>query len=65
MLEIWKYCIALENNPRYLEMLDSELGSETVFVPRPTWGQNPRSLEMIGLSMVEVKSILNGCRLSG
>ena len=57
--------MSLENNPRYLEMMDSELGSDTALVPRPTWGHNPRSLEAIGLSMVEVKSISKGCILPG
>ena len=43
--------MSLENNPRYLEVMDSELGSDMALVPRPTWGHNPRSMESIGLSM--------------
>ena len=31
--------------------MDSELGSDTALVPRPTWEHNPCSLELIGLSM--------------
>ena len=41
----------MENNPCYLELMNSELGSDTVLVPRPTWEHNPCSLELIGLSM--------------
>ena len=43
--------MSLENNHHYLEVMDSELGSDMALVPRPTWGHNPRSLEAIGLSM--------------
>ena len=55
----------MENNPCYLELMNSELGSDTVLVPRPTWGHHPRSLEAIGLSMIEVKSISKGYILPG
>ena len=43
--------MSLENNPRYLEVMNTELGSDTALVTRPTWGHNPRSMESIGLSM--------------
>ena len=60
LVEIWKYCIALEIILA-LEMLYSELGSQRPYVPRPTWRQNPCSLETICLGMVEDKSIQKRC----
>ena len=46
-----KHCISLENNPGHSELMNSELGSDTVLVPCPTWEHNPCSLELIGLSI--------------